>query len=181
VYLGYHPNMSRSHDMRLRLALALVCMLPCACASKLPNPEPLCGTWSDGAVTERWWQDGDNLRGEGQAADEAGQVHTTEIFELVASRSGHIYVARPGGGAPTEFAPIDPADVRFDLNVPEGAQAWVWANYEHDYPQEIRYVLVGNRLHTEIIGPGDDPGQSKGSAMGWTLERTAACGAEKKP
>lgn len=155
--------------------LALACVLPCACASKIPDVAPLCGTWSDGDMTERWWIDGDGLRGEGQTLDESGQVQSTELLELLASRRGHIYVARPGGGAATEFAPIDPDDTRFGRTAPTAVDVWVWANYEHDYPQEIHYALVDDRLHAQILGPGDGPGQSLGRALDWTLERTAAC------
>jgi hypothetical protein len=176
VYLGYHPGMSLANQT----LLALACVLPCACASKIPDVAPLCGTWSDGGVTERWWVEGDGLRGEGQTIDADGVVQSTELFELVASRRGHVYVARPGGGAATEFAPIDPAEARFERTAPATAEVWAWANYEHDFPQEIHYWLVDGRLHTEIIGPGDDSGQSLGRAMGWTLERTAACNEEPR-
>jgi hypothetical protein len=189
VYLGYHPGMSRANAPRRlearakpphALLLALAGALTCACASKIPDVAPLCGTWADGAgVTERWWVDGKGLRGEGQTADEAGEVHTTEVLELVHSRDGHIYVARPGGAAPTEFAPIDPALARFPLTAPATSDVWVWANYEHDFPQEIHYAVIDNHLHAKIVGPGD-AGESSGQSMGWTLERTAACGEESR-
>lgn len=175
MYLGYHLGMSRTSHSLLALACVLACACAGACASKIPDVAPLCGTWSDASVTERWWVEGDGLRGEGQTLDESGAVQSTEQFELVASKRGHVYVARPSGQAPTEFAPIDPADARFANNAPATAEVWVWANYEHDFPQEIHYMLIDGRLHTEIIGPGDDTGQSLGRAMGWTLERTAAC------
>jgi hypothetical protein len=169
VYLGYHPDMRRS--------LLLACALPCACASKIPDVASLCGTWSDGAgVTERWWVDGEGLRGEGQTTSEAGEVQTTEILELVASRPGHIYVARPGGAEPTEFTPLDPTDARFSVNAPANADVWVWANYEHDFPQEIHYALIDDHLHAKIVGPGETGEES----MGWTLERTAACGEQTR-
>jgi hypothetical protein len=184
VYLGYHPGMSRAIHSSSALAaarlLALACVLPCACASKFPDVAPLCGTWSDGSMTEHWWIEGKGLRGEGQTLDDTGQVQSTELLELAASRRGHVYVARPGGQAPTEFAPIDPAESRFPRTAPAAAKTWVWANYEHDYPQEIHYTLVDDHLHAEIIGPGDDTGQSLGRAMGWTLQRTAACSEEHK-
>jgi hypothetical protein len=169
VYLGYHPDMRRF--------LLLACALSCACASKIPDVASLCGTWSDGAgVTERWWIDAEGLRGEGQTTDEAGAVQSTEILELASSRLGHTYVARPNGAAPTEFAPLDPTDARFAVTAPAGADVWVWANYEHDFPQEIHYARVGDQLHAEIVGPGDGENHS----MGWTLERTAACGQEPR-
>jgi hypothetical protein len=175
VYLGYHPGMPRAN--RPSLVLLLACVLPAACASKLPSPEPLCGTWSDGAnMTERWWLDGKDLRGQGEVEG------STETLELVAGRRGHVYVARPNGVEPTEFAPIDPASARFGADAPAAAQVWVWANYEHDFPQEITYVLSdGNRLEAKIAGPSEAPGDHGGRSMGWTLERTAACGEEPKP
>jgi hypothetical protein len=173
VYLGYHPGMRRRF-------LLLACALSCACASKIPDVASLCGTWSDGAgVTERWWVEGDNLRGEGLTKNEAGEVEATEILELVDSRPGHIYVARPNGAAPTEFAPLDPTDARFPVDAPANAEVWVWANYEHDFPQEIHYTRIGDQLRAKIVGPGDT-GEDSGRAMGWTLERTAACGQESR-
>lgn len=161
----------------MRRSLLLACALPCACASKIPNVASLCGTWSDGTgTTERWWVDGDGMRGEGQTTDEAGAVQPPETLELVNSRPGHIYVARPSGAEPTEFAPIDPAQARYSLIPFPAADIWVWANYEHDFPQEIHYALVGDHLHAKIVGPGDT--ENSGRSMGWTLERTAACGEE---
>lgn len=159
------------------LALVLACMLSGACASKLPSPEPLCGTWSDGAgMTERWWLDGDDLRGEGKTPD------GTETLALIAGPRGHVYVAKPGDAEPTEFAPIDPSRARFGAQAPATAQVWVWANYEHDFPQEIHYVLGDdNHLTAKIAGPSDDPGEGNGRSMGWTLERTATCGEEPSP
>jgi hypothetical protein len=130
-------------------------------------------------MTERWWVDGDRLRGEGQTTDESGTVQSTEILELVESKRGHIYVARPGGGPATEFAPIDPTQARFATSAPATAKLWVWANYEHDFPQEIHYAVIDDRLHAKIAGPGD-AGESSGRSMGWTLERTAACGEETR-
>ncbi len=159
------------------LALALTCVLAGACASKIPDPEPLCGTWSDGAgMTERWWLDGKDLRGEGKTPD------GSETLELIASRGGHVYVARPGGAPPTEFAPIDPASARWGGRPPAQSIAWVWANYDHDFPQEIHYVLdVDGELHATIAGPGDETsGDHGGRSMGWTLQRVAACSEEPK-
>ena len=162
---------------RRSLALVLACVLPAACASKLPDPKALCGTWSDGGgMTERWWLDGKDLEGRGEVE---GNIET---LELVAGPHGHIYVARPGGAEPTEFSPIDPATARFGADAPASSTVWVWANYEHDFPQEITYVLSeGNRLQAKIAGPSDAPDGHGGQSMSWTLERTAACGEEPNP
>jgi hypothetical protein len=179
VYLGYHPGMSRTTHSRHALALALGCVLP-ACASKIPSPEPLCGTWSDSdGRTERWWIDGGDLRGEAKTPD------GTETLALIAGRRGHVYVAKPDDAEPTEFAPIDPARARLPWGAATAARhglpppiaRWVWVNYDHDFPQEIQYELSDySHLSVVIANPSDAPG--KHSWKLWVLIRRGACGEE---
>lgn len=167
--------------LRLALLLACVCVLG-ACASAraalIPNPKLLCGTWAGEGMSERWWIEGRDLRGEGHSLDDAGEPTSTERLVLRAGKRGHVYVAQPGEAAPTEFSPIDPEAARYVVQTPAAAHVWVWANYEHDFPQEIHYALIGDRLEAVIAG-ADDAG---GGGMGWTLERVAACDeAESSP
>jgi hypothetical protein len=140
-------------------------------ATAPPNAKLLCGTWQGEGMSERWWVDGRDLRGEGRALNEAGELVVSERLVLRASKRGHVYVAKPGEAAPTEFSPIDPGVARYPIQVPASALVWVWANYEHDFPQEIHYAVIGERLEASIHGPDDAGGRS----MGWALERVAGC------
>jgi hypothetical protein len=125
-------------------------------------------------MTERWWVDGDGLRG--YSTDDNRDFYMREILELVNSRRGHIYIARPGGNYETKFAPIDPARARFIVSKPENAEVWVWANYKHDYPQEIHYAVLDNYLYATIVGPSEN--SAEGHPLRWELRRIAECGEE---
>jgi len=159
------------------LALALVC----ACAgSRPPSVAPLCGTWTEpapGTRYESWSRAGQGLVGEGGDILATGELVATEQLQLRAERRGHVYLAQPGQAIPTKFSPIDPAQARFGTRAPATATHWSWANYDHDFPQEIHYVLLDNgRLQISIGGPKGSGGQG----MGWTFVRAAAC-AELEP
>ena len=150
------------------LALALA-----ACdvsgTSVSPDVRQLCGTWtSDAGASERWDIDGDNLVGQGRSGEEVEQL------ALLAESQGHIYVAQPGRAAPTQFRPIAASAARFAVDAPPGATVWVWANYDHDFPQEIHYALLANegRLEAAIVGPGES-GEAR--VVTWTFARTAGC------
>ena len=55
------------------------------------------------------------------------------------------YIAQPGGQPPTHFARTD------------GGENWVrFENPEHDFPQRIEYRRDGDRLYTEVAGPGNN-------------------------
>ena len=134
-----------------------------------PGMRPLCGTWTaDSGANERWEIDGDNLIGKAFN----GEEH--EDIALLAGDQGHVYSVQPGGGPTTEFRPIDPSAARFSVQVPPGAKVWVWANYDHDFPQEIHYALLANegRLEATIVGPGEG---GEAASMAWTMTRTASC------
>jgi hypothetical protein len=122
-------------------------------------------------MSERWWIDGRDLRGEGHALDDAGEITSTERLLLRADKRGHVYVAQPGEATPTEFSPIDPSTARSPVRLPAAALVWSWANYDHDFPQEIHYVLDGDTLVTMIAATDEN----RGHGMGWKLTRTASC------
>ena len=161
--------MLRLHGPICALTLALA-----ACDGSMATADPgvrlLCGTWTaDSGANERWEIDGDNLVGKAFNGQEDEQI------ALLAGDHGHVYVVQPGGGAPTEFRPVDPSAARFTVSAPTGAEVWVWANYEHDFPQEIHYALFPNegRLEATIVGPGEGGGEAQ--QMSWTMMRTASC------
>lgn len=165
---GYHRVM-----VRLRGPICALTLLLTACdasgTSVSPDVRQLCGTWtSDAGASERWDIDGDNLVGQGRSGEEVEQL------ALLAGSQGHIYVAQPGRAAPTEFRPIDPSAARFSVDAPASARVWVWANYDHDFPQEIHYALLPDegRLEAAIVGPGEG-GEAR--VMAWTFARTAGC------
>ena len=135
------------------------------CASR-PDVKQLCGVWATGDIREQWWIDGQDLRGEGRMIRDGVEVQT-EVLTLRHGKRGHVYVAQPGDASPTEFAPIDPRDAKFGPEAPAAADHFAWANYAHDFPQEIHYVLVGDRIAATISGPD--------RTNGWEFQRTAAC------
>ncbi|NVB43772.1 hypothetical protein G6O69_38600 [Pseudenhygromyxa sp. WMMC2535] len=53
----------------------------------------------------------------------------------------------------------------------------MWANYEHDFPQEIHYALFADegRLEAAIVGPGEGEAPS---VMTWSFTRSASCGVD---
>jgi hypothetical protein len=122
-------------------------------------------------VGERWWIDGRDLHGEGYVLDGAGEITLTERLQLRADKRGHVYVAQPGEATPTEFSPIDPSTARSPVRIPAAALVWSWANYDHDFPQEIHYVLVGDKLDTTIAATHGN----RGHGMAWKLVRIAGC------
>jgi hypothetical protein len=136
-----------------------------ACASR-PDVKQLCGVWDTGDLREHWWIDGKDLRGESHIVKD-GVPMRAEVLWLRHGKAGHVYVAQPGDASPTEFTPIDPSRAKYGPESVAAAQHFAWANYEHDFPQEIHYVLLGDRLAATIGGPN--------GAQGWELERTAAC------
>jgi hypothetical protein len=155
--------------MRSPIVLGLALALS-GCAMS-PDVKQLCGLWATTDTREQWWIDGDGLRGEGRMLQDGVEV-PTEILALRRSRGGHVYVAKPGDASPTEFAPIDPAAAKYGpAHDDPDAEHFVWANYEHDFPQEIHYVLSGDRLTATISGPGRE--------NGWQFERAAPCTQEQ--
>lgn len=150
--------------------LVLGSMLALSGCATTPDVTPLCGVWAVDDAREQWWIDGHDLRGEGRVLKDGAEV-VVETLALRRRRGGHVYVAKPGDATPTEFAPIDPRAARFPGRETNSANIEVtrfsWANYEHDFPQEIHYLLVGDRLTAVVSGPE--------RASGWQFERVAAC------
>jgi len=151
-----------------RLCLLLLTLALASCGSS-PDISALCGVWASDDARELWWLDGDGLRGEGRTVQD-GREQTFERLELRPAGRGHVYVAQPGDAPPTEFAPVDPRAAKFGPEQREpaaGVQHFVWANYAHDFPQEIHYLLAGDRLTAIVGGPERE--------IGWTFERVGPC------
>ncbi|HLT39140.1 MAG TPA: hypothetical protein VK034_22805 [Enhygromyxa sp.] len=123
-----------------------------------PDVRQLCGVWAGAELSEHWSIDGRDLQGEGRMIRDGVEI-TTERLKLKKTRAGHVYVAMPSDVAPTEFAPIDPATAKFGPDrVPAATTRFSWANYQHDFPQEIHYLVQGDRLTAIISGPDRESG-----------------------
>ncbi|MDX1644246.1 MAG: DUF6265 family protein [Thermoanaerobaculia bacterium] len=108
--------------------------------------EWLLGCWesADGSATEAWVRDSDgSLTGFAVVLSE-GELAFFELLRIRRDEEGRwVYVAYPGGGAPTEFV----ADLRDRDSI-------LFVNPEHDYPQEIAYRREGDRLFARISALG---------------------------
>jgi hypothetical protein len=150
------------------LLRVFVMVLASGCASAAPLAA-LCGTWVSEPAIERWWIDGRGLAGEGLVVGDGVETRT-EVLSLRRSRGGAIYVAEPDGQQTTEFRPIDPREARFGPGAGPSdgeLQRLSWANYAHDFPQEIHYLIGPDRLVAIMSGPERE--------SGWTFTRSAAC------
>ncbi|NVB43766.1 hypothetical protein G6O69_38570 [Pseudenhygromyxa sp. WMMC2535] len=109
-------------------------------------------------------------------------VRLTTARSSSSSRSSHRARDTSTSSSPAKpprrsFEPIDPSAARFSVDTPRGATIWVWANYEHDFPQEIHYALFADegRLEAAIVGPGEGEAPS---VMTWSFTRSASCGVD---
>ncbi len=102
----------------------------------------LAGCWvtPDSSALEVWVVDSDrSLAGFGVAIND-NKVGFYEILSIKQSEDGSwIYTAHPSGQASASFQAV-----QFSKN------SVVFANPDHDYPQEIRYRREGDRLNATI-------------------------------
>lgn len=108
----------------------------------------LSGVWTgargtNGAITfeERWSPPkGGAMLATSRTVNAAGRMSAFEFLRIVERDGGLVYIAQPGGVAPTEF-------VLSELTTKRA----VFDNPRHDYPQRIVYELSGDSL-TATIG-----------------------------
>jgi hypothetical protein len=156
------------YDTQVRPLLVGSILALAGCATG-PDVTVLCGVWASEDMRERWWIVDDGLAGEGRLV-QGGDEIVTETLALRPTRGGHIYVAKPGDASPTPFAPIDPDKARFGPEPAELGPDVVrlsWANYEHDFPQEIHYLVRGDRLTAIVSSPERE--------TGWEFQRSSPC------
>ncbi len=103
------------------------------------------GTWqgTDGPLhlEERWTSpEGGAMLGVSRTIRD-GQMASFEFLRIVTRQGTLVYVAQPGGGAPTEFA------------MTSGGPGYaVFENPAHDHPKVIRYTRKGDVLTAEVEG-----------------------------
>lgn len=120
-----------------------------AASGPLASVSWLVGTWSgtstEGATLEETWAApaGTVMTGTSKLVGKDGKA-TNETMRIEARDGGAIvYVAQPGGAAPTEFT----RDAR--TSGPTHAQ---FVNEQHDWPTRIRYERTGDELKVRLRG-----------------------------
>jgi hypothetical protein len=148
--------------MRIALALAAAAVGATLVSAKAKPFDWMVGDWctaveADGRTCESWsgWAAG-TMRGESR---------TIKGGKLVESEATTISIA--GGRAVYDAAPAGAKSVRF-TEAGHGAEAVIFENRAHDYPQRIRYWREGADLLAEIsLADGSRP-------MRWRYRRMPA-------
>jgi hypothetical protein len=152
--------------MRLIPLLLVLCSCgPALVPLRRPAADPLesigwlAGSWTgeeSGRVVEEHWTQPSGGAMIGMSRTLAGGRMTEfEFLRIEAERDGIVYVASPGGAAPTEF--------RTRALPREGENRIVFRNPEHDFPKRIEYRLFEGQLHVRVEGGG--------RAREWTWDR----------
>jgi hypothetical protein len=128
--------------MRVLPALLLLPILASASDPDQYDLDWLVGCWMtpDGRSQEVWVADGDGALSGFSVSVADGRVRFYELLSIRRSKDGSlVYTAHPSGQAATSFTAttITQNSVLFE-------------NAGHDYPQQIRYERVSNRLHATI-------------------------------
>lgn len=126
-------------------------------AEDIPMPAPaqatigdmswLAGAWvgtrsSGSSIEERWSPPlGGAMLATSRSVNTSGKMSAFEYLRIVERDGGLIYVAQPGGGAPTEFVLTEVSSTRA-----------VFANPRHDYPKRIVYELSAEGGLSATIG-----------------------------
>ena len=132
--------------MRIWMALLLVPMLASGGDSAQSSLSWLVGCWvtADKSSQEVWVVDSDkSLIGFSVSLD-AEEVVFYELLSIKQdANSSWIYSAHPSGQASATFAAVE-----------TGESSVLFANPNHDYPQEIRYRRDGSQLFATISSSG---------------------------
>jgi hypothetical protein len=115
-------------------------------AEDIPLPAPakatigdlnwLAGAWvgkrsSGSSIEERWSPpSGGAMLAVSRTVNTSGKMNAFEYLRIVERDGGLVYIAQPGGAAPTEFVLTE-----------SGPQRAVFDNPRHDYPKRIVYEL----------------------------------------
>lgn len=121
--------------------------LPAPAKAKISDLGWLAGAWvgtrsSGSSIEERWSPPlGGAMLAVSRSVNTAGKMNAFEYLRIVERDSGLVYIAQPGGAAPTEF-------VLSEL----GPQRAVFDNPRHDYPKRIVYELSADGGLSATIG-----------------------------
>lgn len=135
-----------------------------ASADRLAPLSFMAGCWSstaaDGATTEECWlaPAGSVMLGVHRDVGAKGETFF-EHLRIEQRGDTVVYVASPGGGAPTEFT--------LRKVSPDGA---VFTNPQHDFPKRITYRRAPSGALRVVV----DDGRAKGKRRGWVWQRASA-------
>lgn len=120
----------------------------------------LSGCWraenGDRASLEVWTKPhGDAMHGQNHSL-RSGRLTFFELLTIERRGGGLVYVARPRGSAPTEFA----------MTAHEAGSV-TFENAEHDFPKRIHYKLLSTGELTAVVDGGADAGDGKKLEFRW--------------
>jgi Domain of unknown function (DUF6265) len=114
------------------------------------------GTRSSGSSIEERWSPplGGAMLAVSRTVNTSGKMVAFEYLRIVERDGGLVYIAQPGGKAPTEF-------VLTELSTEIGSRRAVFDNPRHDYPKRIVYELSaeGGLSATTGFTKGGSPGR----------------------
>jgi len=146
------PNRGYATCLAL-LLLSSPTNVPASAAEAVPTNPPValdwlagdwCGQQGQAQIEEHWFARGGVLLNV-STTTRGGKLLGFEYTRIERRGEGWVYIAQPGGVAPTEFAQSAAAGQRIDFSNPA-----------HDYPQRVSYWHDDRGLHAEIAGPGKD-------------------------
>jgi hypothetical protein len=121
--------------------------MPTAAKATIGDLKWLSGAWvatrSTGSTVEEHWSPpkGGAMLGTSRSVNPSGKMFAFEFLRVVERSGGLVYIAQPGGAAPTEFLLTDLSPTRA-----------VFENPRHDYPKRIAYELSAQGGLTATIG-----------------------------
>jgi len=122
--------------------------LPAPAKAAIADMAWLAGAWggtrgAEGATTieERWSPPGDGAMSGTSRTVTRGKLTASENLRIVERDRGLVYIAQPGGAAPTEFVLTELTKTRA-----------VFDNPRHDYPKRITYELSAEGALRATIG-----------------------------
>ena len=141
--------MTRIGAAALALAMVGAAVTPVSARAELPRW--FAGCWSgsrDGEqFTERWLVADDTTMIGTSHTLKGGRLSAFEFLRVVLKGGVAVYVAQPGGAAPTEFTATE-----------QSSTVIVFANPGHDFPKRVGYRLVDATHLTAWIDGGASGG-----------------------
>jgi hypothetical protein len=157
----------KNYSVRFVLLVSFLAIFSISALSQVSSPrlsdlDWLAGCWEMNSekkgmqISEMWMRPaGDAMIGVGRTL-KAGKLVDFEFLRIIETASGLAYVSRPSGNK---------EDTQFPLKT-FAANAVVFENPTHDFPQRILYKRSGNKMTARIEGTRD--GKTQGIDFPYT-------------